>query len=102
MAKDYKELLENLDELKLTCEVKRELCKESPKRLLKLEVIDEIHQRDLQTIADAVDVVNRLTEIEKIVDEFFESPFYDYPSSAGYFGRILKVIRRKNKEPNNE
>lgn len=96
MAKDYNELRANLEGLKLTCEIKRDLCKESPKRLLKPEVTEEIYQEELQTIDDAVDAVKRLTEIEEIVNKYFEDPSCEYAVSAGYFSRILKVIRRKD------
>lgn len=96
MAKDYNELRANLEDLRLTCEIKRELCMENPKRILKQEATEEIYREELQTIDDAVDAVKRLTEIEEIVDKFFEDPSCEYAVSAGYFSRILKVIRRKN------
>ena len=98
MAGEFAELISGLEDLKLTCEIKRDLCKESPKRLLKLEVLEEIYQKELQTIDDAVDAVKRLNEIEEIVNKYFEDPSCEYAVSAGYFSRILKVIRRKNSD----
>lgn len=98
MTGEFAKLIEGLEGLRLTCEIKRDLCKESPKRLLKPEVTEEIYQEELQTIDDAVDAVNRLTEIKEIVDEYFEDPRCEYAVSAGYFSRILKVIRRKNSD----
>ena len=96
MVGKFAELINGLEGLRLTCEIKRELCLESPKRVLKPEATEELYQEELQTIDDAVDAVKRLTEIEEIVDKYFEDPSCEYAVSAGYFSRILKVIRRKN------